>query len=145
MAEISFYHLTTTPLERALPQLVEKAYEAGLRTLVLADKVRIKQIDDTMWTSYQQKFLPHGTTNPEIQPIFISDKISNDNRQVLAITNGEAITDDLTFKKVLDIFDGNIEADLEKARARWKSYKDKAYDIKYWAQDEKGKWVQNSN
>jgi len=140
--EVSFYHLTTTPLERALPSLVEKAYEAGMRTLVVVDKARMKQIDDTLWTANQQKFLPHGTSNPEIQPIFLSDKIANDNRTVLAITNGTQYEDDQGFTKVLDIFDGNIETDLANARARFKYYKDKGFELKYWFQDEKGKWVQ---
>jgi len=144
--EISFYHLTTTPLERALPSLVEKAYEAGLRTLVLVDKAKIRQIDDTLWTANQQKFLPHGTQNPESQPIFISDKISdaaaNDNRKILAVTNGQKYEDNQGFTKVLDIFDGNIENDLSAARERFKYYKDKGFEIKYWFQDDKGKWVQ---
>lgn len=141
MAEISFYHLTTTPLERALPSLLEKAYEAGMRTLVLVDKGRMKQIDDSLWTANQQKFLPHGTSNPELQPIFLSDKIFNDNRKVLAITNGATYESDDGFAKILDIFDGNIETDLARARERWKLYKDKGFEAKYWFQDEKGKWV----
>ncbi len=146
MPEVSFYHLTTTPLERALPSLVEKAYEAGMRTLVVVDKARMKQIDDTLWTANQQKFLPHGTTNPENQPIFLSDKISdsgaNDNRTVLAVTNGAKYEDEQGFTKVLDIFDGNVEADLASARTRFKYYKDKGFEPKYWFQDDKGKWVQ---
>ena len=142
MAEISFYHLTTTPLERALPSLLEKAYEAGMRTLVLVDKARIKQIDETLWTANQQKFLPHGITNPEVQPIFISDRIVNDNRTVLAITNGANYEDEPGFTKILDIFDGNIESDLSAARQRLKAYKDKGLELKYWFQDEKGKWLQ---
>lgn len=142
MPEISFYHLTITPLERALPSLVEKAYEAGMRTLIVVDKARMKQIDDTLWTANQQKFLPHGTENPEVQPIFLSDKIANDNRTVLAITNGVKYEDDQGFTKVLDIFDGNIPADLTNARERFKYYKDKGFEMKYWFQDDKGKWIQ---
>ncbi len=141
MPEVSFYHLATTPLERALPSLLEKAYEAGMRTLVLVDKARMKQIDETLWTANQSKFLPHGTTNPEKQPIFIADKIANDNRKVLAITNGAKYEDEQGFTKVLDIFDGNNETGLASARERFKYYKDKGFETKYWFQDEKGKWV----
>lgn len=141
-AEISFYHLTTTPLTRALPQLVEKAYENDMRVMVLADKAAIKDIDETMWTSHQSKFIPHGTTNPEVQPIYISDELLNDNRPVLAITNGKEYDGSGEYKKVFDIFDGNIENDLKAARVRYKSYKDKGFEIKYWAQDENGKWIQ---
>ena len=142
MAEISFYHLTSTPVSRALPSLVEKAYEAGMRVLVLADKTNIKQLDDMLWTANSHKFLPHGTDNPQIQPIFISDTIANDNRPVLAITNGAKYEGDQGFAKVLDIFDGNIDSDLNAARERWQLYKAKGFETKYWFQDDKGKWVQ---
>lgn len=112
-----------------------------MRTLLVVDKSRMKQIDDTLWTANQQKFLPHGTNNPEVQPIFLSDEIANDNRKVLAITNGAKYEDDQGFTKVLDIFDGNIEADLSSARDRFKYYKDKGLEPKYWFQDDKGKWI----
>jgi DNA polymerase-3 subunit chi len=88
--EISFYHLTSSPLKKALPALLEKAFEGGLRALVIADKPAIKQLDDDMWTFHPRKFLPHGTDRRELMPVFLSDEISNDNdnlrREVLAIT-----------------------------------------------------------
>ncbi len=153
--EIAFYHLTSSPLERALPLLLEKGYEAGMRSLVVADKDKVKFIDDTLWTSYQRKFLPHGTTRPEVQPIFITGEIANDNnREVLVITNGLLLPSPLSggseggaspgFKKLLDIFNGNLENELGEARKRWKSYKDAGYEPKYWFQDESGKWEQKS-
>src|SRR5687768_347961 len=98
-----------------------------MRTLVVADKAEIKQLDDDLWTFHPRKFLPHGITEPEIQPVFISDSITNDNREVLAITNGAEYDGNSGFKKVLDMFDGNNEADLNKARTRWKAYKDKGF------------------
>ncbi len=36
MTEIGFYHLRASPLDRALPQLLEKAYAGGHRVVVLA-------------------------------------------------------------------------------------------------------------
>ena len=36
MTEVGFYHLQTTALERVLPRLLAKAYEAGMRAVVLA-------------------------------------------------------------------------------------------------------------
>ena len=141
--EISFYHLTSSPLKKALPALLEKAYEGGMRTLVVADKAAIKQLDDDLWTFHPGKFLPHGITQPEIQPVFISDKFDNDNREVLAVTNGAEYDGNNGFKKVLDMFDGNNENELAAARNRWKSYKDKGYTLRYWKQDEKGSWAEN--
>lgn len=142
--EISFYHLTSSPLKKALPALLEKAYEGGMRALVIADKAGIKQLDDDLWTFHPRKFLPHGTDRRELMPVFISDEISNDNREVLAITNGAEYDGNQGFKKILDMFDGNNETALTAARARWKSYKDKGYSLRYWKQDEKGAWAEKA-
>jgi DNA polymerase-3 subunit chi len=142
--EISFYQLSTSPLAKALPLLVEKAYEAGLKSWVVASPSGIKAVDEGLWTTYQAKFLPHGTQNPEVQPIFISTEVANpDGRQVLIITSGAKLgSTTLGYSKVLDIFDGNNEDELAAARARWKEYKNQNYDLKYWSQDDAGKWVQ---
>lgn len=144
--EISFYHLTVTPLEKATPALVERAYDAGLRVHVLCDAAKKQQLDAALWTYHPRKFLPHGTDDdakiaPERQPILISAEQKNLNSAtVLAVTNGAEITDFGGFERVLDIFDGNVEADLANARKRWKAYKDKDINLRYWFQDEKGKW-----
>ncbi len=142
--EISFYHLTSSPLKKALPALLEKAYEGGMRTLVVADKAAIKQLDDDLWTFHPRKFLPHGIDKREIQPVFISDSFENDDREVLAVTNGAEYDGKGNFKKVLDMFDGNNETELSAARARWKSYKEKGYTLRYWKQDEKGAWAEKA-
>ena len=142
--EISFYHLTSSPLKKALPALLEKVYEGGLRVLVIADKPAIKQLDDDLWTFHPRKFLPHGTDRRELMPVFLSDDFTNDNREVLAVTNGAEYEGNQGFKKVLDMFDGNDENALNSARKRWKSYKDKGYNLRYWKQDEKGAWAEKA-
>ena len=40
MAEVGFYHLTRSPLEEALPRLLEKAYATGQRALVRVGGIR---------------------------------------------------------------------------------------------------------
>lgn len=141
--EISFYHLTTSPIEKALPALVDKAYEAGNNVLVVASEENVKVFDDTFWTFAKKKFLPHGTPaskhEPAKNPIFITAENDNaNNAEILAIADGREVFGD--FKRVLDVFDGNIDADLDAARTRWKQYKEAGHDLRYWFQDEKGKW-----
>jgi DNA polymerase-3 subunit chi len=148
--EISFYHLSVTPLEKAVPALVERAYDAGLRTHVLCDADKKQALDNALWTYHPRKFLPHGTDDDTKipaarQPILLSDEQTNLNSaKVLAITNGTEIADFGDFERALDIFDGNIEAGLAAARKRWKTYKDRGLNLRYWFQDEKGKWLEKS-
>ena len=148
--EISFYHLTTTPLEKAVPALLERAYDAGMRAHLLCEPQAKKVFDGALWTYHPRKFLPHGTDDdakisPSRQPIVISAEQKNLNKaKVLAVTNGMQIDDFGKFERVLDVFDGNVDADLAAARKRWKAYKDAGHTLRYWSQDEKGKWVEKT-
>lgn len=142
--EISFYHLTITPLEKALPTLLEKAYEAGHKIQVVCKEESVQFLDEKFWTFHPRKFLPHGTEKPELQPVFIS--ASNDNQNdatVLAIADGREIPSE-NYEKILHMFDANFEEDLATARTRWKDYKAKGYTLRYWFQDEKGKWAEKA-
>jgi len=146
--EISFYHLAVTPIEKAVPALLERAYDAGMRSHLLCNVEAKKTFDGALWTYHPRKFLPHGTDDDakipaERQPVLISDTQKNQNKAtVLAVTNGTQIDDFGKFERVLDIFDGNVEADLNAARKRWKAYKDAGHTLRYWSQDDKGKWIE---
>ena len=51
MTEINFYHLTFSPLERALPKLLERTLEGGKRALVLAaSEARVDALNSQLWT-----------------------------------------------------------------------------------------------
>ncbi|MBV8938927.1 MAG: DNA polymerase III subunit chi, partial [Alphaproteobacteria bacterium] len=46
MTAIQFYHLTATPMERAVPRLVDKAYSAGFRVhLVLGSEEQVEYMN----------------------------------------------------------------------------------------------------
>ncbi len=61
MTEIGFYHLTRTPLERALPQLLEKIHGSGARAVVMTGSAeRVDALNAALWTYEAASFLPHG-------------------------------------------------------------------------------------
>ena len=62
MTEVLFYHLQRQPLERVLPQLLERSYERGWRVVVqAASDERVDALDAHLWTYRDDNFLPHGT------------------------------------------------------------------------------------
>ena len=73
MAEVGFYHLLTTSLERALPRLIERAWSQGYRIVVrAASPERVEHINAALWSYGEASFLPHGSArdgNAEVQPI----------------------------------------------------------------------------
>lgn len=91
--DIRFYHLTDTPLERALPQLLEKAYGGKFRTLVkTADAESAKAMDSLLWAYDEASFLPHGLATDKAaaeHPILITFTHENTHgATLLAVTDG---------------------------------------------------------
>lgn len=145
MASVQFYHLTATPLERALPKLVEKAYSAGFRTLLVAENdARVEQLNQLLWTYDPGSFLPHGSVKEgeaAKQPILLSTSIETPNdAKLLLVTDGRTPSAPEKFERILDMFDGNNAESVEKARARWKQYKDSGHEISYMRQTSAGGW-----
>ena len=62
MTEVSFYHLQKVGLERALPKLLEKALERGLKAVVVAGSdERVESLNSSLWTYEAASFLAHGS------------------------------------------------------------------------------------
>jgi DNA polymerase-3 subunit chi len=145
MAEIQFYHLTSSPLERALPKLLEKALQGSFRAVVLMEsEEKVEWLNNMLWSYDPASFLPHGSEKdgtPEQQPIYITTNIENPNdANLLVITDGLEPEISDKFIRVLDMFDGNNEEQVARARARWKQYKAAGNEITYRQQNENGSW-----
>mgnify|MGYP001244933845 CR=1 FL=1 len=145
MPEISFYHLTKTPLEKALPQLLEKAVASGKHIVLLStSEDQLTTLDNTLWTYSTKKFLPHGREQDgfaEKQPIYLTTTEQNPNQaEILVLTDGAEPEYLPEFARILDVFDGNDEAAVTNARTRWKKHQDANHTLTYWQQDAKGAW-----
>jgi len=146
MPEVSFYHLTKQPLEKALPGLLERVVEAGHRVLLrVNDAESARFLDDALWTYSEGAFLAHGTAKTghcEAQPIYITDKTDNPNGgDVLVAVNNADTSDAKDYPRTLYMFDGMSDEVMTGARARWKQLKSDGFDLKYWQQSPEGKWL----
>jgi len=145
MTEISFYHLRHTPLERALPKLIEKVLESGARAVIRTGSTeRAEALNGALWTFDQDSFVPHGTAldgNAPLQPVWITPHEENPNgADILVLTDGAESAEVANYRRCLEMFDGRDEAAVADARRRWKSYKDAAHELTYWQQTEGGGW-----
>ena len=149
MVEIAFYQLRRTPLEKALPKLLEKVLESGRRAGVLTgSEERAEALNAALWTYDQGSFLPHGTARdgrPERQPIFLGTDDSNPNDARIAVmVDGLAPADPGRFERCLDMFDGTDPAALEAARGRWRAHRERGDSVTYWEQNQDGAWEQRA-
>jgi DNA polymerase-3 subunit chi len=140
VAEIGFYHLRSTPLERALPKLLERARAQGYAIVVRAGSPeRVAQLDAVLWTYEEASFLPHGTDRDgeaALQPIWLTDRNENPNRATMLVLVDGVEADDLSlFARCADIFD---DSGVDAARGRWRRARDAGHTLTYWQQTETG-------
>lgn len=145
MSEVRFYHLTRTPLETALPQMLDKTLARGQRAVVMAGSPeRVEALDGLLWTQADQSFLPHGTAkdgHAADQPIWLtSDDEAPNGAEVLFLTDGADSAQISRFVLCAVLFDGRDEGAVLAARAHWSRLKADGHELSYWQQDERGSW-----
>jgi DNA polymerase-3 subunit chi len=145
MTEVLFYHLDRQPLERVLPDLLEKCLERGWRAVVqVGSEERRDAIDAHLWTYREEAFLPHGTVKdglPEAQPIWLTTGPENPNSATVRfLADGVEMAEVTAYKRVVVLFDGNDGDAVQRARAAWKSVKAGGHEVTYWQQSERGRW-----
>lgn len=152
MAEALFYHLTETPVDHALPPLLERALERGWRVRIIApDGARLEALDRHLWTYRQDSFLPHGRAggpHDAMQPILLAhdpgDDAEGGAEVVMLLDGAEADPEKLqNAQRVCLLFDGADETLTEQARSAWRRWTAHGASCTYWAQ-EGGRWVKRA-
>ena len=150
MPELRFYHLIDSPLERALPRMLEMTLQRGGRAVVRGGHAeRLKFLDTHLWTYQDDGFLPHGIDgdpDPELQPILLTagPAIPNGARTLFLIDGAEPdfeMIADLDLTAIL--FDGHDPSAVEAARAHWRKTVETGLTAVYWAQ-ENGRWARKA-
>ncbi len=148
MTEIRFYHLSSQPLEKALPKLLEKVLGKGLRAVVKTiSRERVDDLNTLLWTYSSSSFLPHGAQSDgfaQRQPIWLSYTDENPNSaEVLVLTDGVSCDRVSDFTMCLELFDGNNPDSVSRARERWRLYKQDGHQVIYHQQTERGDWKEH--
>lgn len=143
--QVDFYHLTATPLDRALAQIAEKVVGGGNRLLIVADsEAQRADLDRLLWTYGTETFLPHAQIGGETdtaQPILIAPDVNAANgARFVALADGIWRDEALAFDRAFHFFD---DERIREARLAWKALGDHdAVDRRYWKQNDAGRWEQ---
>lgn len=147
MAEVLFYHLTESKLEDALPALVEKTLARGWNAVVqFENEDERDKLDEGLWTWREDSFLPHateeGTEVDARQPVLLTCSDGNaNNAQIRFLTGGAQIDDAGSYDRVVVMFDGHDNGQLETARSQWKTLNAAGgHELTYWQQNQDGGW-----
>ena len=146
MTEVLFYHLQRQPLERVLPQLLERSVERGWRVVVqAASDERIDALDAHLWTWRDDSFLAHGTdreAEAALQPVLLTAQDHNPNgASVRFLIDGAPVPQDAAkYQRIVLLFDGEDDDAVAAARTRWTEAKAQGFEATYWQADENGRW-----
>ncbi len=147
--EIGFFHLTRSPLERALPRLLQQLLARGERVfLKCADAETAETLDRFLWTFDPDSFLPHGRVGEgreSDQPVLIGwqdTPPANSATVAVVVAPAElpAVPVARCFRRIAYLFDGHDEAIVTRARATYRAAAALAAVRKYWRQNQKGRW-----
>ena len=151
MTEVRFYHLQRRTLDQALPPLLAKALERGMRAVVMAgSEERLEAFNQVLWTWDPASFLPHGSRRDGFaaeQPVWLTTSAENPNGATLLVLTdgadpgregGEAGFSGFTL--VCDLFDGNDGEAVAAARDRGRRGKAAGHEMTYWQQSASGGW-----
>ena len=143
--QVDFYHLTVTPLDRALPQIAEKVLAGGGRLLLVAEsEAQRTALDKLLWSYSPESFLPHACAGGEgdaDQPILLAETAEpTKGARNIALADGVWRDEALGFDRVFHFFDGERIAE---ARIAWKALADRdGVERRYWKQNDAGRWEQ---
>ncbi|WP_373356926.1 DNA polymerase III subunit chi [Pseudoroseicyclus sp. CXY001] len=146
MGDVFFYHLTESPLERALPPLLGKALEAGW-TIELRGReaAAMDRLDAALWLGAEEGFLPHGRAggaHDARQPVLLTagEAAANAPSCVMSVGGADISAEEVAaLTRACVLFDGADEAVLQVARGQWKALTGAGVKAQYWAQ-EGGRW-----
>ena len=146
MTEVLFYHLQEQPIEKVLPNLLERSLERGWRAVVqAASDDRVDALDAHLWTFSDDSFLPHATDREPTaaeQPIVLTVGADNPNgASVRFLIDGAPVPADAgSYQRLVLLFDGGDPEAVAAARERWTAAKAQGFDVTYWQTDERGRW-----
>ena len=135
MTRVDFYHDAPNKLAVAV-KLAHKAFSQRLPLLIYASAPEVAaQVDRLLWTQPALGFLPHCRTGSPLAaetPVLIADSAESLEQQpqdeLLLNLDAEIPPGFSRFKRLIEIV-GRDEDDKGPARARFKFYKDRGYDI----------------
>jgi DNA polymerase-3 subunit chi len=148
MAVAKFYHLTQSPVERAVGLILTRALAEGMRVVVRGtDAGRMAWLDERLWLEPADGFLPHGLAggpHDGLQPVLLTHGAElPDGASLMAVDGAEVRPDDCSGRdRVWILFDGTSDAAVAGARARWSALTKAGVTAEYWS-EESGRWQMN--
>ncbi len=134
MTQVFFYHGASDKIAAACA-LLGGAYAKKKPMLVFAPEKEVADnVDRSLWTQSALGFIPHCRADSPLAaetPILITDNLDQLPQDERLMNLSQVIPPGFSrFQSLIEVV-GRDEADRESARERFKFYKDRGYDVRY--------------
>lgn len=133
MTDIAF-HFNTPDRVAYVCRLLRKAVGSGAKVVVTGDASTLRQLDVDLWSLSPTDFVPHCDLSADanvvtVTPVILAMALDNTpHRQVLVNLGQHLATGFERFERVIEVVSLDDE-DRQMARARWKQYADRGFNI----------------
>jgi DNA polymerase III subunit chi len=144
MTDIWFYHLEKYSVEHVLPRILHGLYQRGERICVCGvDQAQLAVLSKQLWSLEETSFVPHGLCweqGHETDAICFTTGPDNPNGSDHLIYTGHIPAQFGDERRLSVFFDGNDDETVVAARSAWKVCRSNGQNLKYWRQNEFGRW-----
>jgi DNA polymerase III subunit chi len=145
MAEVWFYHLDTKPVEQELPGLLQRGLERNIRMAVVSGwAAGLADLSHQIWAHAETAFIAHALPDEPFsdqQAICLCAEDAPPNAAPFRFyVEGAAPVTLEGLSRASILFNGADESAVAAARELWKRFKAEEAVIRYWKQDEQGRW-----
>lgn len=136
MTEVAFHFNVPDKLAYTC-RLLRKAYRASARVVVTGDAMLLQELDRVLWTFEPLEFVPHVRAadagrvveRQRDTPVLLLDSLREPPHQDVLVNLGPSVAAGFeSFKRLIEVVSGETD-DRQAARARWKHYEDRGYNI----------------
>ena len=145
MGAVKFYHLTQRRLDQAARELLEAALRQGWRVMLRGpDRAQLDRLDLALWQEPEDGFLAHGVEGGPAdadQPVLLGQGAAVNGARAVMLLAGCKVdpAEAAAMERVWLLFEGADDAQMQAARAEWKSVTAAGMVAEYWS-DASGRW-----
>ena len=141
MARVEFHSGVAEPLHFAC-RLLRKALRQGVQVLVTAPAPTLQALDRELWSFEAQEFVPHLRVRPgqevdaalQRTPIWLCEgEPPAASPKVLLNLGGPIRFEPSRFERIIEVVSADAQ-ERQLARARWRDYEARGWEIKHHAQ-----------
>jgi DNA polymerase III subunit chi len=145
MAEVWFYHLDRQPVEAVLPRILAGLMQRGDKVCVqFADATRVEEFSRVLWGYEDAAFIAHGIDGEDVTPhhtLCLTAQAGNPIAASIAAFVDGTMPDELDgLARAMVFLSASDDNALGAARTLWKHYKSQDIVVRYWRQNESGRW-----